>query len=1038
MAQNMNELEAKRQLSFLNTFGRKFEGFRREMERLRRARDTGTSFDGKWPTDGLERTAKSLIGAGAVYGLTQIAEWAKLFLKRLDVIGSRDTPPTADDMDWLAHQISALEQLKDEATLRAGGKVKPIKVDEAPVAADVETGTKSASSVTPIAEKSSSGDLPLQKSEPDIRRASIVPSISQSPLPSANPIALTAANEDTLCILVCVKDANIGKKISFILKGAGYGPKVVTTPAKILQRIYEDAPELLIIDFDDKAPFGAAVTQQLSLDSLADYMPVLKIGTSVLGQSFDIVRKPVQGKELLERVKKMISTNTHAARVQIGLRDPNLEELLAFIAGELKVGILDSVTGEHARERFRLGGEGKILAGVWSLIARIRQSAAKGSKGKIRFAPATSGKMTMMALSEGDGVLQELGELDRRDLAELKGMRAVVADGDAEIRVLFDRVLTEAGLKVRTAVDGIEALDSITSGAPDFVISDIAMPDMDGWELGSRLKTDYRLRSIPVIMLSWKEAFLQRVRSERRGSEIKLTDADKQQILSAIVRAIRPRLVLARKLSKPEDVTGRVEQMGVTTVLGEVARKRENCQIYFRESWSDYDVSIRHGRLVSVTMTGTDGSFAKGPRALERLLGIDAAKFEVRKPDGNPREQFDGSIAVVLNEACKRLNTLVAQVKDGAMFGIHSVTLDEDALDRYKSIIPAKLTVALEQLAAGKSPETIVQGDVVSPDSLETLLLELVRNGAVVAFDAPAPDMKRVPIARDTTEWQSLGAGEIVSALRQKNTGTSSDTMPVEIGDLIEVPSYTVPPPLPKSVVVPEQELETDIDKLTAVEQEKKTFKRLGIPIFAALGLVVVAMLFFLNLGNFNGWVTDTSNKSSNPVPISDSVDKSARRGHLNSPSEVKQEELRASASMAGTKVPQTENSGSDNADRENERSEETSKHGQSNTAKPLPKTVKATKGTSRSSNEDKQVAKEQQKKKAKERGPTGKLRVRAPDGATSRIRILVDGRRRGNAPKTIRLSPGLHEVTFIMDGKEALRMVSIKADDVKDVTPKF
>ena len=65
-------------------------------------------------------------------------------------------------------------------------------------------------------------------------------------------------------------------------------------------------------------------------------------------------------------------------------------------------------------------------------------------------------------------------------------------------------------MKVRTAVDGVEALDSITSGAPDFVISDLAMRDMDGWELGRRLRMDYRLknhlcfRGGPNMLLSGK------------------------------------------------------------------------------------------------------------------------------------------------------------------------------------------------------------------------------------------------------------------------------------------------------------------------------------------------------------------------------------------------------------------------------------------------------------------------------------------------------------------------------------------------------
>ena len=55
---------------------------------------------------------------------------------------------------------------------------------------------------------------------------------------------------------------------------------------------------------------------------------------------------------------------------------------------------------------------------------------------------------------------------------------------------------------VTEAVDGIKALELIEANPPDVIITDLALPRMDGYELITRLRGDERLRGIPVIALS--------------------------------------------------------------------------------------------------------------------------------------------------------------------------------------------------------------------------------------------------------------------------------------------------------------------------------------------------------------------------------------------------------------------------------------------------------------------------------------------------------------------------------------------------------
>jgi hypothetical protein len=120
-----NPAVARRQLGFLETFDKKYEGFRRELERLERVAGGGSPAASGWPTDGLERIARSLVGAGAVYSLPTVTNWARSFLERLDRIRGVSAPPSREDFAWLAEQIGVLTDIEAGLTRAAREVVSP-------------------------------------------------------------------------------------------------------------------------------------------------------------------------------------------------------------------------------------------------------------------------------------------------------------------------------------------------------------------------------------------------------------------------------------------------------------------------------------------------------------------------------------------------------------------------------------------------------------------------------------------------------------------------------------------------------------------------------------------------------------------------------------------------------------------------------------------------------------------------------------------------------------------------------------------------
>lgn len=83
--------------------------------------------------------------------------------------------------------------------------------------------------------------------------------------------------------------------------------------------------------------------------------------------------------------------------------------------------------------------------------------------------------------------------------------RILIAEDDRELRQLFSHVLAKNGYSVVGVSNGREALSEIEAGYFDLIISDIMMPEMDGYELVRSLRDAEN--HTPVLMITAKDAF---------------------------------------------------------------------------------------------------------------------------------------------------------------------------------------------------------------------------------------------------------------------------------------------------------------------------------------------------------------------------------------------------------------------------------------------------------------------------------------------------------------------------------------------------
>jgi len=146
----------------------------------------------------------------------------------------------------------------------------------------------------------------------------------------------------------------------------------------------------------------------------------------------------------------------------------------------------------------------------------------------------------------------------------------LVADDDPATRMHISRNLVKQGYHILTAANGKEALEQVQNQAPDMVLLDIAMPEVDGYQVLQSLKSDPMLRSIPVIMISAAGDVDKVVRCIEMGAEDCLVKPLNDVLLKARISAY-----LERKHLRDQE-QAYLHQLQVEKAAAEVAHRTKN------------------------------------------------------------------------------------------------------------------------------------------------------------------------------------------------------------------------------------------------------------------------------------------------------------------------------------------------------------------------------------------------------------------------------------------------------------------------------
>ena len=258
---------------------------------------------------------------------------------------------------------------------------------------------------------------------------------------------------------------------------------------------------------------------------------------------------------------------------------------------------------------------------------------------------------------------------------EHKGKILIIDDSVSNIQ-LINGVLKD-DYEIFFSTNGVSGIKKVYETSPDLILLDVVMPDMDGYEVLTKLKSDLLTREIPVIFIT----ALDSVEQEVKGLEAGAVDYITKPIIGAILKA---RVATHIELKRQRDY---LKNLAMIDGLTGIANKRRFNE--YLEKW--YKISLRKKMYLSIFVIDID-YFKLYNDTYGHLAGDDCLK----------------SIACAIKDSLKRPYDLVARFGGEEFACVIPETSYDDALmiaGRIKSNIS---NLRLEHKASTISPYVTV------------------------------------------------------------------------------------------------------------------------------------------------------------------------------------------------------------------------------------------------------------------------------------------------------------------------------------------
>jgi len=232
-----------------------------------------------------------------------------------------------------------------------------------------------------------------------------------------------------------------------------------------------------------------------------------------------------------------------------------------------------------------------------------------------------------------------------------------VVDADRDVRDLIVSGLTREGYHVAAAASGEECLAAAQAEAPDLICLEVALPDLDGFEVTRRLLAGPTTSSIPIVFVTSRAGLRDRVEGLRLGAHAYLTKPFAFPELFATLEGILQRKSAARPadpgsappVSRGLGLMGSLGAISLASVIQAIEAELQTgvLRVVSGTRWGQ--LTFHHGKIIAAAAGGLADE-----EAIYELVAWDTGTYAFRAETVEPRAPIAASAASVLMRALQR------------------------------------------------------------------------------------------------------------------------------------------------------------------------------------------------------------------------------------------------------------------------------------------------------------------------------------------------------------------------------------------------
>jgi two-component system OmpR family response regulator len=246
----------------------------------------------------------------------------------------------------------------------------------------------------------------------------------------------------------------------------------------------------------------------------------------------------------------------------------------------------------------------------------------------------------------------------------VSGHRVLIIEGDEWVSAVLGRVLVDSGYVVDLANDARSGLSKARTVIPDCVICDVVLPDIDGFWVAKRLRTDQGpVSQIPILFLTEGDDGQSGMQGLAMGADVYVTKPFRNEEVVAQVAAL---ISMANRLRKKRDsvidippssrtpggtvFNGDLSQFSAATALALLEMERRTGTLQVKTKEEDVVFDVDDGALLRVLVNGKERVAVE---VLRDVMKWTEGRFSFKSGSVKPGFQRQG-IGVLLLEAMRR------------------------------------------------------------------------------------------------------------------------------------------------------------------------------------------------------------------------------------------------------------------------------------------------------------------------------------------------------------------------------------------------